>query len=97
MQVMISVVNPGKAKQIDAIPQMVDKWENRLLTLDRDFKEKVSSRMRSAILISMLPNEIQDTFIQNAEKYEDYGPTKEKIMAIVEAKKSLRSPDEIPA
>ena len=95
MQLMLQVVNPGKAKNVKEIPGIVDKWETRVLALERDFKENVGSRMKAAILISILPNDIQDALIQHADKYEEYQPTKEKILSIVDAKMAMRSPDEM--
>ena len=44
---------------------------------------------------SSSPNELRDALIQQADKYEEYAPTKEKIIAIVEAKIAVRSPDEM--
>lgn len=95
MQLMLQVVNPGKAKNLKEIPGIVDRWETRVLALQRDFKETVGSRMKAAILISMLPTDIQDALIQQADKYEEYQPTKEKILSIVDAKMAMRSPDEM--
>ena len=63
--------------------------------MERDFKEKISSKMKAAIIISMLPNDLQDALIQQADRYEDYRVAKEKIISIVEAKLAMRSPDEM--
>jgi len=95
MQLMLQVVNPGKAKNVKEIPGIVDKWETRVLALERDFKEKIGDRMKAAILISILPSDIQDALIQQADKYEEYHPTKEKILSIVDAKMAMKSPDEM--
>ena len=48
--------------------------------------------MKAAILISMLPTDIQDSLVQNAEKYHEYQSAKEKILSIVEAKMSIEGP-----
>jgi len=95
MQLMIQVVNPGKSKNLKDIQNHIDRWEARVLALERDFKEKVGSKMKAAILISMLPTELQNALIQQADKYEEYGPTKEKIISIVEAKIAMKSPDDM--
>lgn len=95
MQLMLQVVTPEKAKHVKDVPNLVERWETRVLALQRDFREKVSSRMKAAILLSMLPNDIRDALIQQADKYEDYVPTKEKVLSIVEAKMAMRSPDEM--
>jgi len=95
MQLMIQVVNPGKSKNLKDIQSHIDRWEARVLALERDFKEKVGSKMKAAILISMLPVDLQNALIQQADKYEEYGPTKEKIISIVEAKLAMKSPDDM--
>ena len=52
--------------------------------------------MRAAILmISTLPTDLRDSLLQQADKYEEYGPTTEKIISIVEAKLAMRSPDDM--
>ena len=63
--------------------------------MERDFKETIGNRMKAAILISIFSNDIQDALIQQADKYEDYLPTKEKVLSIVGAKMAMRSPDEM--
>jgi len=95
MQLMLQIVSPGKAKSVKELPNIIDKWESRVLALQRDFKETISSRMKAAILISILPSDIQDALIQQADKYEEYLPTKEKVLSIVDAKMAMRSPDEM--
>jgi len=95
MQLMIQVVNPGKSKNLKDIQSHIDRWEARVLALERDFKETVGSKMKAAILISMLPADLQNALIQQADKYEEYGPTKEKIISIVEAKIAMKSPDDM--
>ena len=55
MQLMLQIVNPGRATSVKEIPNIVDRWETRVLALERDFKETISSRMKAAILIYILP------------------------------------------
>lgn len=75
---MLQIVNPGQAQCIKDLPNNVDKWETRVLAPERDFKEQVGSRMEAAILTSMLPSDLRDALIQQAEKYEEYAPTKKE-------------------
>ena len=48
--------------------------------------------MKAAILVSMLPKELQDNLVQQAKKMTDYKTTKDRIITIVEAKMALRDP-----
>ena len=93
MQLMMQVVAPEKAKSVKDLPNMIERWEARTLMLAKDFNETVSSKMKAAILISFLPAELRDALIQQADKLIEYIPTKEKVMAIVEAKMAMRSLD----
>ena len=83
------------SKNSEKIQSKIDRWEFQALAMERDFKEKISSKMKAAIIISMLPNDLQDALIQQADRYEDYRVAKEKIISIVEAKLAMRSPDEM--
>ena len=88
---MMQVIAPEKAKSVTDIRNIIEKWESRVLVLQRDFQKKVSSKMKAAILISILPTDLRDSLIQFVE----YQSTKEKVIAIVEAKIAMRSPDEM--
>ena len=57
MQLMMQVIAPEKAKSVTDIRTIIEKWESRVLMLQRDFEEKVSSKMKTAILISILPTD----------------------------------------
>ena len=95
MNLMLQVINPGQARTPKEIQSKIDRWESQVLAMERDFQEKISSKMKAAIIISMLPNDLQDALIQQADRYEDYRVAKEKIISIVEAKLAMRSPDEM--
>ena len=68
-------------------------WEAKVLALSRDFNELLSEKMRAAILISMLPPDLQHTLVQQADKIEDYKSTRDRVATIVEAKLALKNPD----
>ena len=95
MQLMMQVIAPEKAKSVTDIRNIIEKWVSRVLMLQRDFEEKVGSKVKAAILISILPKDLRDSLIQQADKFVEYQPTKEKVIAIVEAKIAMRSPDEM--
>ena len=95
MQLMLQIVHPGRAKTLKDVAHIVDKWEARVHMLERDFKEVISSKMKAAILISILPGDVQDAVLQQADKYEEYQQAKVKVMAVIEAKLAIRSPDEM--
>ena len=93
MQLMMAAVNPGKAKKLGEVSGHIDKWETKILALSRDFGEKISDKMKAAILVSMLPTDLQHTLVQQADKLSDYKSTKERVISIIEAKMALKDPD----
>ena len=95
IHLMLQIINPGQAKTPKEIQNKIDKWESQVLVLERDFKEKLSNKMKAAIALSMLPPEMRDSLIQQADKFEEYTTVREKIVSIVDAKLAMRSPDEM--
>ena len=93
MQLMMAAINPGKAKKLEEVAAHIDKWEAKVLALSRDFSEKLSDKMKAAILISMLPSDLQHALIQQADKFVDFKSTKDRVATLVEAKLALKSPD----
>lgn len=95
MQLMLQIISPERTKELKNVQAHIDRWEAKVLALERDFRETLSERMKSAILISTLPNEIRDAILQQPEKFELYQPTKERVVTMVEAKLAIKSPDEM--
>ena len=93
MQLMMAAVSPGRAKKLEEIAGHIDRWEAKVLALSRDFEEKLSDKMRAAILVSMLPPGLQQTLVQQADKLSDYKYTKDRIISIVESKLAIKDPD----
>ena len=89
MQLMMAAINPGKAKGLEEVAIHIDRREAKVLALSRDFNELLSEKMRAAILISMLPPDLQHALIQQADKIEDYKSSRD----IVEAKLALKNLD----
>ena len=69
MQLLMQVIAHEKAKRVTDIRNIIEKWESMVLMLQRDFEEKVSSKMKAAILISILPTDLRDSLIQQADKF----------------------------
>ena len=78
MQLMMQVIASEKVKSLIDIRNIIEKWESRFLMVQRDFEEKVTSKMNAAILISILPTDLRDSLIQQADKFVEYQPTKRR-------------------
>lgn len=95
MHLMLQILSPEKAKNLSHVQSHIKKWEAKVLASSRDFREELSERMKSAILISTLPDEIRNTVLQQPEKFEECGRTRERMISMIEARLAMRSPDEM--
>ena len=55
MQLMLQGAKPGRPTNLKDVPNILDNWESRVLMLEKDLKEVMSSRMKAAILMSIFP------------------------------------------
>ena len=70
----------------------IDGCEAQVLALSRVFIEKFSEKIRAAIFVSM-PRNLQHVLIQQADKFEEYKSSRDRVATIVVAKLALKSPD----
>ena len=83
LQAVISVLTPGKVKDQRDLTNEIEKWEGRLLLIQREYKETLSERMKIAAVTSMCPSEIQDLIFQQGDKLDDYLKVRDQIKAII--------------
>ena len=78
---------------------MVEEWEVRVVRLEEEFDEKLSEAMKVAILIQMLPKEMQDMVFQmgsligGREKL-DYREIRDKVVSVAGNRAEQRRPKE---
>ena len=61
-----------------------------LLSLERDHSEKLSSKIRRALLLNILPNALQSRLLEHLGRLTDYAQVCEKVVSLVQ---SQRNPD----
>ena len=93
MHLMMQVVTPKKALQPKDVAKSVEKWETTLLTLEKDFGEKLSEKFKTAILLTMMPKDLQDTLVQHTDKFDNYRVARDKVLTVAESKTLLKDPD----
>ena len=64
MAKLVEVVTPKKIKDMQEVRPTVEKWEAKVKEMETEHDEKVSDKMKMAILMSMCPAGIQDTVFQ---------------------------------
>ena len=90
---MLRVMVPGKIKKGQDFQTHVSKWEGWVNKLERDYKEKMSDMAKIGILISMAPDDLQDTILQHADRLKDYKLVKEKVVGLLDARARLENPN----
>ena len=93
LQIMLKVTMQPKIDKQQDVHGMENKWEGLVHVLERDCKENISDMMKIGILIHMMPEELQDSILQHADKIKEYKLVKEKAVNLVDARPRLRDSD----
>ena len=92
LQLMLRVMVLGKITKGQDFQTHVSKWEGCLNKLERDYKEKASDMAKIGILISMAPDDLQDTILQQADRLKEYKQVKDKMAGLLDARARLKTP-----
>ena len=92
---MLRVMVPDKIKKGQDFQTHVSKWEGWVNKLERDYKEKTSDMAKIGILISMAPDDLQDTILQHADRLKEYKQVKDKMVGLLDARARLKDPNAI--
>jgi hypothetical protein len=93
IQLMLRVMNPGKVPKGQDVQTFINRWEGYIASLERDYKEDVSDRMKIGILIRMVPDDLQDIILQHADRMQEYRLVKEKAVNLIDARARLKDPN----
>ena len=66
------------------------KWDTMMLALERDHNEKLSPKIRRALLLNILPKALQSRILEHLDRLPDYTQVFEKVVSLVQ---SQRNPD----
>ena len=94
---MVEVVAPPKVSQLKDFEMSVRAWEEKLRLLERDFDERISPKLRMAILTSMCPASIQDWIYQQGESLGDFAGMLERTRTLVRNRIGLGSQKQVGA
>ena len=94
-----AVVSPGTAKYVRDVPKAVEEWEVSVVRLEGEFNEMLSEVMKVAILIQILPKEMQDMVFQmgsliGAGDRFDYKEVRDKVVSVAGNRAEQRRPQE---
>ena len=71
----------------------VVKWETSLFTFERDSGEKLSDKLKTAMLLIMMPQDLQDTLVQHTDKFDNDRVARDIVITVAESKTLLKDPD----
>ena len=90
---MLKVMLPPKIGKNQDVHTLVNKWESLINILEWDYQEKVSDMMKVGLLIPLMPDDLQDTILQHADRLREYRLVKENAVNLVDARARLRDPN----
>jgi len=83
------VTNPPKILDLKRAEAELDKWEELVKTLKRDFGEKFSDTVKVGIVATMMPISVQELIYQSVGKTADYDQVIQKVRAVVSNKVAM--------
>ena len=92
VRLLCEATNPMKASELCKIEKCVNKWQETLRTLRKEFKEDFSNNTKIAIFTNMLPEYFQDFVYQHVDKEAKYEAVRDKIMTMVNNKLASSGP-----
>ena len=85
---LMEVLNPGKAKSVHELTGMIEAWELKIGLLEKECQEKISDKIKSAVLLGMCMQELQDIIVQRAESVEQFAKVKEIVLNFIDNRRS---------
>ena len=72
--------NPTRAKKLNEVTGIVEKWEMNIRRLEADFKEVFSNGLESGILVEMMPSDVAEYLSQKISDSDQHEEVKEVIL-----------------
>lgn len=80
----MEVMTPKHLSDPNKIPQAIEEWALSVQSLKEEFQEKLSDRMKTALVLSMCPGDLQDMMYQQAANLKDYPDVKARMQGIIQ-------------
>ena len=66
LAVMMEVMIPPKLSDQNRVPKAIDDWDIKVTASQQEFNERLSDRMKTALMFSKRPPDLQDLLYQHA-------------------------------
>ncbi len=83
LDVIMEVTNPPKMLDQNRVPKAIDYWDIKVATLQRGFDEKLSDRMKTAVMLSTCPPDLQDVLHQHAGNLKTYEEATDRMKGMI--------------
>ena len=85
------VTAPTKISDITKAEAQLDKWEDLVKTMKKDFKEEFSDTVRVGIVTAMMPPSVQELIYQSIDGTIKYDEVIQKVRAVISNKVAMMS------
>jgi hypothetical protein len=79
---MLSVMNPKKVKEVRFLSAAVEDWEVKVKGLGAEHDITIDSKIKSAVLTAMCPEEVQNLIFQWMDNKTTYDDLRDKVVAL---------------
>jgi len=79
LQLLSKVVNPGRLTKYSDVESGIALWQEKVETLESQFGERLSPKMKSAILLNAMPTGLQDQVMQHMPPEAGYQDIRDMI------------------
>ena len=93
---LIGVVKPAEVKEMKAVQMAVESWEVNAMRLEEEYGETLGNNLKVAILISMVPMEVQEKIFEMERGTEEirYDQAKAVVVSMALRRAEQRRPRE---
>ena len=96
LKLLLKVIKPKEAKHVKEVQSAVEDWENDIAKLEEEYGETLNESIKVAILISMIPDDLQEKVFE-IEKGSDevkYQAAKDVVVSMALRRAEQRKPKE---
>ena len=87
---LLDAIRPNKVKDVKVLLRALEEWEGKLRELEQETGEKLGESIKLAMLVGMVPRDLQDEIFKGAENGTALGYTgaRDKIKRITGTRKN---------
>ena len=92
LMAMMNAMSPKKVKDVRDLSQAVEEWEISVKNLKLEHDVEINDQIKTALLTSMVPTDLQDYIFQWAEVNVGYESTRDRVMSLARNRVTMSKP-----